>query len=258
VADRKKGGVSQRRAQAGTPVGGQFVAVVRQEADVAQANLDAAAPQSRIGLAQPNHPQAGGAWRVTASFDDPAPAKRTARELSGREIETQVRRLLDARAVASVTERNLYLCTGTRESADAAKEIIRAVLARHQLRASLTTLFWETVVGCWASPDGSAPDDTAITPAPGKHRYGSHGEIARDTRIADASGLATWEVRVDLESHHHATIFAQRLKADGHPPVRHWRHLLVGARNQDEAHDLCPNDHGAVQRHRGVEGARSS
>jgi hypothetical protein len=29
----------------------------------------------------------------------------------------------------------------------------------------------------------------------------------------------------------------------GHPPVRHWRRLLVGARNQDEAHALAAAIH---------------
>lgn len=42
-----------------------------------------------------------------------------------------------------------------------------------------------------------------------------------------------------LTSHHDAVTFASRLKAEGHPPVRRWRHLLVGARNQDEAQALA-------------------
>lgn len=61
--------------------------------------------------------------------------------------------------------------------------------------------------------------------------------------VADATGFATWQVRVKLPSHHGTVTFARRLKAQGHPPVRHWRHLLVGARNQDEAHALAAAIH---------------
>ena len=72
---------------------------------------------------------------------------------------------------------------------------------------------------------------------------GSASEIEEDTRISDATGFATWQVRVKLPSHHDTVTFARQLKAQGHPPVRHWRHLLVGARNQDEAHALAAAIH---------------
>jgi hypothetical protein len=176
-------------------------------------------------------------------FDDPAPAKRAAREFSGREIEAQVRQRLDERAVVSGTDLRLYLCTGTRESAVAAQEVIRAVLAAHHLRGTTVTHFWDPSVDRWVNAADSVPDDTELTLMPGKHRYGPAREVAMDTRIADATGLATWEVRVDLPSHHDAAAFARRLKAQGHPPVRRRRHLLVGARNQDEAQALSTAIH---------------
>jgi hypothetical protein len=179
------------------------------------------------------------AWRVTVVFDDPAPAKRAARELSGHEIEAQVRRRLDARVAVAVTDLHLYLCAGTRDSAVAAQAVIRAVLAAHRLRGSMVTHFWDPSIGRWVNAADSVPDDSGLTPVPAKHRYGPAREVAQDTRIAEATGLATWEVRVDLPSHHDAVAFARRLKAEGHPPVRRWRHLLVGARNQDEAQALA-------------------
>jgi hypothetical protein len=182
-------------------------------------------------------------WRVTVTFDDPAPAKRAARELSGREIEAQVRQRLDARVVVSVTDPHLYLCTVSRDGAAVAHEVIRAVLAAHRLRASLMTHFWDPSIDRWVNSADSVPDDTGLTLPPGKHRYGPARDVAIDTRVADATGLATWEVRVNLPSHHDTVTFARWLKTQGHPPVRHWRHLLVGARNQDEAHALADAIH---------------
>jgi hypothetical protein len=73
----------------------------------------------------------------------------------------------------------------------------------------------------------------------GKRRHDPADETATDTRIADATGLATWQVRVKLPSHRDTVTFAGHLQAQGHLPVRRWRHLLVGARNQDEAQALA-------------------
>ncbi|HEX9041885.1 MAG TPA: hypothetical protein VF838_12795 [Trebonia sp.] len=73
----------------------------------------------------------------------------------------------------------------------------------------------------------------------GKHRHDPAREIATDTRIADATGLATWQVRVRLPAHRDTATFGAQLEAQGLRPVRRWRHLLVGARNQDEAQALA-------------------
>jgi len=183
------------------------------------------------------------AWRVMVTFDDPAPTKRAARELSGHEIEAQVRQRIAAPVAVSVIDPHLYLCTGTRDSAVAAEEVIRAVLAAHRQRGTVVTHFWDPSINRWVNSADSVPDDTGLTLLPDKRRHGPAREVAADTRIADATGLATWEVRVNLASHHDTVAFAQRLKAQGHPPVRHWRHLLVGARNQDEAQALAAAIH---------------
>jgi hypothetical protein len=177
------------------------------------------------------------------TFDDPAPAKRAARELPGHEIEAQVRQRLGARVAVSVIDPRLFLCTSTRDGAVVAEEVIRAVLAAHHLRAGVVTHFWDPSVNRWINAADSVPDDTDLTLPPHLPRHGPAREVARDTRIADASGLATWEVRVNLASHHDAVTFARRLKDQGHPPVRRWRHLLVGARNSDEAWALAAAIH---------------
>jgi hypothetical protein len=183
------------------------------------------------------------AWRVTVTFDDPAPTKRSAREVCGHEIEAQVRQRLDMRVAVTVIDPHLYLCTETRGGAVVAGEVVRAVLAAHRLRASMVTHFWDPSMDRWINSADSVPDDTGLALALGKRRYGPAREVAADTRIANATGSATWEVRVNLASHDDAVKFARRLKAGGHPPVRHWRHLLVGARNQDEAQALAAAIH---------------
>jgi hypothetical protein len=174
-----------------------------------------------------------------ATFDDTPPAKRAARASAGHEIEAQVRQRLAAPVAVWVIDPHVYLCTGTRDGAVAAEEVIQAALAAHHLRASVVTHFWDPAEERWVNAADSVPDDTGLTLTLDIRRYGPAREVAADTRIADATGRGTWEVRVNLPSHQDAVRFARRLKAQGHPPVRHWRHLLVGARNQDEAQALA-------------------
>src|SRR6516164_7279004 len=153
------------------------------------------------------------AWRVMVIFDEPAPTERAARELFGHEIEAQVRRRLHARVAVSVINPQLYLCTGTRDSAVAAEEVIRAALAAHHVRATVVTHFWDPSIHRWINSADSVPDDTGLTLMLDQHRHGRHrhgraSQIARDTRDADATGLATWAVRVKLPSHRDAVTFA--------------------------------------------------
>src|SRR5579863_10523360 len=102
------------------------------------------------------------AWRVMVTFKKPAPTERAARELSGREIEAQVRRRLHARVAVSVIDPRLYLTTGTRNSAVAAEQVIRAVLAAHQLRAKVVTHFWDPSINRWINSADSVPDNTGL------------------------------------------------------------------------------------------------
>ena len=60
-----------------------------------------------------------------------------------------------------------------------------------------------------------------------------------ETEESQATGLAEWEVRVELRSHHDAVELADRLKEEGESIVRRWKFLLVGANNEDEANELA-------------------
>jgi hypothetical protein len=60
-------------------------------------------------------------------------------------------------------------------------------------------------------------------------------------------GVAPWEVRVELDSHHVATELADRLEGEGYGVVRRFRYLLVGAATKEEADELATRLHGEVE-----------
>jgi hypothetical protein len=60
-------------------------------------------------------------------------------------------------------------------------------------------------------------------------------------------GIAPWEVRVELDSHHDAAELAGRLEGEGYGVVRRFRYLLVGAATKEEADELAARLHGEVE-----------
>jgi hypothetical protein len=60
-------------------------------------------------------------------------------------------------------------------------------------------------------------------------------------------GVAPWEVRVELDSHHDAAVLADRLESEGYGVVRRFRYLLVGAATKEEADELATRLHGEVE-----------
>jgi hypothetical protein len=60
-------------------------------------------------------------------------------------------------------------------------------------------------------------------------------------------GVAPWEVRVELESHHDAAELADRLEGEGYGVVRRFRYLVVGAATKEEADELAARLHGEVE-----------
>ena len=59
--------------------------------------------------------------------------------------------------------------------------------------------------------------------------------------VADAlaAGQPGWEVHVQLRWHRQAVELAERLQAEGHPVIRRWRYLVLGANNEDDASALA-------------------
>jgi hypothetical protein len=61
-----------------------------------------------------------------------------------------------------------------------------------------------------------------------------------ETAESRTTGLAEWEVRIDLASHHDAIAMAERLDRDGFAHVvRRWKFLLVGTADRDNADALA-------------------
>lgn len=172
-------------------------------------------------------------WRVTATFSDAARAARAVRGAREHQLEDDVRRRLGYGVAMSADGPRLYLYAATEEAAHEADRVLREVLAEHQLAAEFALDRWHPVEEEWEDASVPMPEGSQAQAAEHQHLMDS------ETEQSQAAGQAGWLVRVDLPSHRQAVELAQRLQAEGRPVIRRWKHLILGAGNEDDAGALA-------------------
>jgi hypothetical protein len=108
------------------------------------------------------------------------------------------------------------------------------MLAEAGVEASFALDRWHPVEEAWE--DAGVP-----LPATAEARRAERERLeAQDAVESLATGLAEWEVRIELSSHRAARELAQRLEQEGFSHlVRRWTYLIVGAANEQEAHAIA-------------------
>jgi hypothetical protein len=175
----------------------------------------------------------GDDFRVTATFADSGPVGWLADRLRLHRVEDDARGRLGARVSVSSGEDHLFLYADSAAAAQEAEAVVRSILGEKGLQAQFALDRWHPIEERWE--DGSQP-----LPATDAERAVEHERLeAGQEAESQASGLADWEVRVDLPTHHDAVAVARRLEAEGQSPIRRWKYLIVGANTEDDARALA-------------------
>src|SRR5919197_2300218 len=130
------------------------------------------------------------------------------------------------RLVVSHDDDELFVYASSPQEAERARAIVEGVLREEGIEAELGP------VEHWLH-DEERWDDEPPEPSPEE-------ELLEE-------GIAPWEVRVELDSHHVATELADRLEGEGYGVVRRVRSLIVGAATKEEADELAARLHGEVE-----------
>jgi hypothetical protein len=172
-------------------------------------------------------------WRASATINEDEHALRLLEALREWRVEHDVRDRLGERVAVSVGDGRVFLYAGTREAVREAVRVASDVLAEHEIEADFTVARWHPVAEEWEPADVPLPRSDS-------ERAAEHERLEqRDTEESQATGVAQWEVRVELGSHRDAVALAERLEADSYAVVRRWTFLLVGANSEDEAKELA-------------------
>ncbi len=139
---------------------------------------------------------------------------------------------------------HVFLYADSEQDASAARAALETILAKLQIDAIPAARRWHQEQERWE--DVSAPLSTTAAEYAADRRstespIGQHERLEQteEAEQSEPAGRVEWEVRVTLPTHHDAREFAERLQSEGYPLRRHWRHLQLGARGEDDANSLA-------------------
>jgi len=169
---------------------------------------------------------------VTVTMQEPG-AGRLLRALHTQQVEDDAQQQLGGRVAVSGEDDHVFLYADTEGAAQAAREVVQHVLDAHSIGADLTVERWHHDEEEWQ--DAAVP-----LPSTPEAEQAEHAQLeVEEEAESEATGVAEWEVRVELASHQDARALAERLEQEGIRCVRRWKFLLVGAGDEDDAHALA-------------------
>ena len=172
-------------------------------------------------------------WRLTTTLPGEDEARTIVSALHGREVRHELRGELGGRIAVSRDEATVFLYADTRRAADAATRVLRSVLEEHDVAAEPRLDRWHPIEERWE--DASVP-----LPESEEERRAERERLDdADEAASLATGIAQWEVRVELTSPPDAERLADELERAGRSVVRRARFLLVGANDRDDAAELA-------------------
>ena len=180
-------------------------------------------------------------WRVTITLADEEHAGHALRSLRehrheenrDQQVEDDIKQRLGRTVAAGAGENQIFLYAATEDTARQAEQAARDLLARRGLDATFTLNRWHPIEEKWEDP-------SAAVPATDEQRQAEQRRLDdEETAESLASGVAQYQVRIELPTHREAVALADRLKAEGLPVIRRWKFMVVGTNNEDEANDLA-------------------
>lgn len=168
-------------------------------------------------------------YRVQIKSDSPGEVLSA---LQAVQITDEARRELPRLAITHEGH-HVFMYADSAEAAEHARAVAQQAMADHGVAGEAAVLRWHPLEDRWE--DASQP-----LPATPEQRAVEHQRLEE---LEDEESLnahhAEWEVRVSLPTHHDARAFAARLRSEGIPVKQLWRHLLIGAVDEDQAAELA-------------------
>jgi hypothetical protein len=128
---------------------------------------------------------------------------------------------------------HVFLYADSEAEAARARVAVEAVLSEKHIPGQVSSWRWHPEEERWE--DASLPLPSSASEHAVEHEHLEETE----TEESEHAGFPEWEVRVTLPTHRDARAFAERLAAEGIPVKRHWRHLTLGAEDEDDANALA-------------------
>jgi hypothetical protein len=120
--------------------------------------------------------------------------------------------------------------------ADEAAQVVREVLAQHDISAPVRTEFWSHRDQKWLDEADGPPAEPAEPADPAAQQHADRQ--AAERKRSAMTGVPAWQVRVEMPSHGDVIALAEYLAAQGWRVRRHPRSVIVWANCEDDAKGL--------------------
>jgi hypothetical protein len=172
-------------------------------------------------------------WRVTTVITSEEQLGEVLAALHERDVQLELRDELGGRIAVSHDGPSVFIYADTRRAADAATRVLRDVLDEVGTTAEPHLTRWHPIEERWEEPSVPLPETE-------DERRAERDRVdADDDAISLATGVAQWEVRIELSSHADAERLAEELEGNGRSVVRRAGFLIVGANDRDDAEVLA-------------------
>lgn len=172
-------------------------------------------------------------FRVSVELPSTDDARTVLRALHGHEVDASRRAQLGGRVAVSSDGPTVFLYADTQGAAEAGERTLQEVIAQNGLHAEPRLDRWHHAEERWE--DARVP-----LPQTGAERHAEHERLeAEESEESRESGVAEWEVRIELASRKDAEALASELEQEGHAVVRRSSYLLVGTNDRDDAEALA-------------------
>ena len=188
-------------------------------------------------------------WRVKVSVHDQPGTRRKSLSRSADDLRSQ----LGGHIRVNFSKTSIFLYAATATAAREAERVAQQVLAQGNVTANFQLEDWDPLEEEWRDtatepPDAATEPAGTAEPADDEDEERAVHELLQEQerQRSVATGLAAWQVRVDLSSHRRVVDLAERLTSEGWPVVRRRKFLVAGANCRDDADGLALEIQGYV------------
>jgi hypothetical protein len=168
-------------------------------------------------------------WRLQIDFRDDGVLDALRDRLDAAELEHDLSDAFHDRVIVSRNGSTIFLYAGDHKQAEKARRLVVRLTEEDGEEVEVDFRRWHPAALEWKSVDEPLPEDAVGRAAEHEAR------IDAERRESEEQGYPQYEVRVDLSSRGEAGEVAERLQAEGLQTVHRWRHVLIGANDEDSA-----------------------
>ena len=172
-------------------------------------------------------------WRVEVRLEDDEHHVALADRIRALDLDDDARRRLGGSVTVTRDGAQMFLYATSEQAAREAERVVRELLADEQLQAQVTLKRWHPEEEAWR--DASEP----LPQTDEEHEAERRRHEAAEAAEAAEEGEFDYEVHVDPPHHRDAVELERRLREQGRPVKRRWKHISIGVLTEEQAEELA-------------------